>query len=295
LKILIILLGLLAFLCSSWLLANEAMEVQISVLEIPSQSSPTDERVGEGVSQVPNWVTWSNIASLGTLISALATLVIAWLTLISARHAKASAEAADRSAKLAENSIVVAKNAYIASERPWVTVTPTLSSDLVKEEHGINFGVDYAVKNVGNSPALNVHVVYEVVTLKVAQDQYSGARQRTDQIGESGAGEHMGVQLFPSEQQIIRWKSPLTNDEIEKGHNDWSRKNGYLPSFSIIGSVFYQSAFDAEIYRTGFKFNIYAFGVRGNPSISNVPDFEKTYSKRNLVLESCSSYKGTIN
>ncbi|MPY01331.1 hypothetical protein [Salinivibrio sp. VYel4] len=274
---------------------NDASKtILVKKVEVSEKVINKNHKLDDSVSDKYNWATWNNIASLGTFISALATLVIAGLTFSSSKHAKMSAIAAEKSADAANNSVKIAKDAYIASERPWISVSPQISSDLTKNAGSINVPIHFKVKNYGNSPALNVCVFYEVVTLKVAQDQYSGSRERTDKLGESGLDENMGIQLFPSQEAIIPWCTTLTADEIEKGHNKWSRENNMLPSFSLIGSVFYRSVFDDQIYKTGFKYDVLALDVV-NSSLSCVPNFVHSFPKNKLAIQQSSFYKGTIS
>lgn len=239
-------------------------------------------------------MTWNNIASLGTLISGVATLVIAWFTYRAARISKISAHAAKKAANNAELSIEVARESYAASERPWVSVDAEVSTSLVKEDHGIDFGVNFTVQNYGRSPALNVHVFYKVITLKITQDQFSGTRQKVYDHGKSGAGENMGVPIFPDERKVIPWRSFLSNEEIRSVTNDITHPSGLLPAFYIIGSVFYKSVFKEDLYHTDFIYSVEASGVEEFPHGCDVPDFEKTFPRERVHLIPQPYYKGTI-
>jgi hypothetical protein len=130
-----------------------------------------------------NEMNWDAISAI---VSAIATIVIAWFTVSLASSTKKlwgetqaagevtkkSAQAAEKAATAAEHSIQVSREAYIASERPWVSVDASMGSDLIKKPDGIEFGVNFTVKNHGKSPAINVHIFYEVVTLKIEADQF---------------------------------------------------------------------------------------------------------------------------
>lgn len=241
-----------------------------------------------------SWAFWNTIAGLGTFISALATLVIAWFTYRAAKIAGLSANAANKATELAERSIEVARESYTASERPWVSVKAQIKSDLVRSEVGINFSISFDIKNHGLSPARNVHIFYKPVTLKVGQDQFGNARENVYELGKSGAGSNMGIQLFPSEESVICWQSPLTNDEIQDGAKSHADHNQSLPAFYIIGSVFYQSVFSEKLYHTDFIYYVVATGNPKFPKGSDVPNFAHRFPVDKLRLESVPYYKGTI-
>lgn len=239
---------------------------------------------------------WANLASFGTLLSALSTLIIAWFTYSAARIARVSANAAKQAADCAERSIEVARESYTASERPWISVDAKVSSDLVKSDYGIDFGVHFRLKNHGLSPARNVHVLYKVVTLKAYPDPFSGARESVYELGKSGSlGPNMGIQIFPSESNVISWRSPLTNDEIRSAYASKASLNNLLPSFYIIGSVFYQSVFSEKLHNTDFIYYVMAIGDNKFPNGSDVPDFDKIFPMGRIHLKPVSYYKGNIS
>ena len=140
-----------------------------------------------------------------------------------------SLKLAEQAAIAAENSNRLTREAFIASERPWVSVEAVVNRDFVKKQEGIEFGVLFTVKNHGRSPAVNVHIVYEVVTLKLFSANFEDVRKRIEQLGlTSGLGDSMGVQLFPSETKQIPWLSPLTQAELDAAR-------GGCPGFCVNG------------------------------------------------------------
>ena len=250
------------------------------------------------------------IAIISPILTAIATVVIAWFTVSLASSTKKlwgetqaagavaqkSAQAAEKAATAAEHSIQVSREAYIASERPWVSVDAVIGSDLLKNSNGIEFGVNFTVKNHGKSPAINVHIFYDVVTLVIAADPFSDVRQKITSLGtQTKIGEHMGVQLFPSDVKAIPWINTLSNVEIEKALKSHKPLAGMLPSFYIVGSVFYQSAFGGETHQTGFNYYVVAFGDPKYPKGSDVPDFTDTFPMGRIFLDSKPYYKGTID
>jgi hypothetical protein len=126
----------------------------------------------------------------------------------------------------------VSREAYIASERPWVSVDAAIGTDLFEKSHGIEFGVNFTVKNHGKSPAIDVYILYKVVTLKIGVDQFGGTRQKNTELGiQTKVGRDMGIQLFPSEVKVISWTDSLSNNEIENAIKSYTPPTGFLPSF----------------------------------------------------------------
>lgn len=283
---------------------------RIFVRVIAPNKTETSENKKSGAGSENTQFNGVNWDAIGALISALATTVIAWFTFSLASSTKKlwgetraagevaakSAEAAEKAATAAERSIQVSREAYIASERPWVSVDAAIGSDLLKTSNGIEFGVTFAVTNHGVSPAINVHIIYEVVTVKIAPDQFSGVRQKITRLGtQTEIGEHMGIQLFPSEMKTINWKNTLSNEEIENALKSYKPPAGMLPSFFIVGSVFYKSAFDEDMHQTGFNYSVLAIGDPRYPTGSDVPVFTDAFPMERVTLQSRPYYKGTID
>ena len=205
---------------------------------------------------------------------------------------KRQAEEMKNSLNLADEAIRTTRDAYIASERPWISVEAIVDTDLIRKDGNVEFGIRFTVKNHGSSPAINVRVCYEVVALRVAADPFGGARARVENLRNNPVmNADMGIQLFPSETTAIRWRSPLTKQEIETARVSNFRQ-GYLPSIYAIGSVFYQSPFGNEIYQTGF--NYYVLDML-QPGGGDLPDFDGSISGNHIALISQPYAKGSIS
>ncbi len=207
------------------------------------------------------------------------------------REMQESIAVARQSADAAEQAIKATRDAYIASERPWVSVNATINSDLVRKDNGIEFAVLFTVKNYGNSPAIDVWVDYEVVALRIAQDQFGGVRERIEARRKIPGITSNGIQLFPSEEKTIRWINPLNSAEIEAARGSGVNRAGWLPSFYVVGAIFYKSPFGDEIYQTGFNYYVMDNVIPGG---SDLPDFTGTFSASRISLVSQPYNKGTI-
>lgn len=227
-------------------------------------------------------IDWTQIS---VVLSAIGTVVAAF-----------SAWAARKAANAAEHSVRVSRDAYVASERAWVSVDAVLGSNLVERPHGIEFGINFNVKNHGSSPAVNVHVFYEVVTLKIASDQFDGVRKKIEAMAiQAQAGTNMGVHLFPGAEKVISWISALSFEEIDKAKQSHKPPAGKLPSFYVVGSVFYQFPFDDTIHQTGFNYYVTCTSDPRYPKGSDIPEFQGIFLKDHVRLEPVPYYKGTIN
>ena len=197
--------------------------------------------------------------------------------------------------KAAKDSIDVSREAYIASERPWISVEAKISTDLIKKPEGLEFGIAFTVKNHGVSPAINVLIQYELITLKIAQDQFSGARQRIDSNGIiPEMGVNMGIHVYPGEERVIQWINTLTTKEINEAARDDTTSNKVIPSFYAIGSVFYKSVFDKVIHQTGFNYYVTSKCNPLYPNGSDIPEFTESFPMKCVFLESQPYYKGGI-
>lgn len=235
---------------------------------------------------------WTARQTVAVILTGAAVIWYTWETMLLRQTSRDQAEVMLKSVELSAEAIQTTRDAYIASERPWVSVDATVNTDLIRKDGGVEFGILFRVKNHGNSPAINVRVCYEVVALRVAADQFGGVRERIEELRNMHAmGDFMGIQLFPSETSEIRWKSPLTKQEIEAARTSNSPQ-GYLPSFYAIGSVFYQSPFGDETYQTGFNYYVLDKSLPGG---GDLPDFEASFPGSRIVLVSQSHAKGTIN
>lgn len=287
---------------------TEKAPIYIKVIEADKNKAEPSAKseIREERNLTGSW-DWSVIS---TILTAIATAVIALLTISLAVSTKRlwaeskaagsislkSAQAAEKAANSAEHSVHVSREAYISSERPWVSVDAVIGSNLLRTQNDINFDVHFTVKNHGKSPAINVHVFYEVVTLKLSSDPFGDVREKISRLAiADGAGVEMGIQLFPSESKVIRWRSPLTTAEISKATASLNPPLGLLPSFYVIGSVFYQSPFDEKIRQTGFNYYVCFTGNPHFPEGSDIPDFSESLPMEQVRLEPVSYSKGALN
>lgn len=244
-----------------------------------TDASPVYVRLIDPEKAAIDWTAISVVLSaIGTIVAAL------------------SAWAARKAANAAEHSVRVSRDAYVASERAWVSVEAMLGSDLVERPHGIEFGINFTVKNHGNSPAVNVHVFYEVVTLKITADQFDGVRKKIEDVAiQAKAGANMGVHLFPGAEKVIPWINAVTFEEIDKAKQSHKPPAGKLPSVYVVGSVFYQFPFDDTIHQTGFNYYVTCTSDPSFPKGSDIPEFSGVFPKDHVRLEPMPYYKGTIN
>ena len=238
-----------------------------------------------------------------TLLLVIGTGVLAVFTFLLWREAgrssvhqsranRRSLNIARKSVNAATDSIALARSAYIADNRPWISVEAAVSTDLARNANGIEFGINFLLKNHGRSPAIDVFILYELVTLK---PPYTDPWVETHkEIRARGfITKQMGVQIFPAGTEMIRWVNTLSNKEIDAGKNERSPQ-GMLPSVNVIGAAFYRTPFGDEIHETGFNYSVVDVGNPMYPRGSDLPDFTGALTMERIRLEPKSFSKGEI-
>lgn len=188
--------------------------------------------------------------------------------------------------------------ATVASERAWVTVdTASIRSDLIRKPNGIEIGLNIAVKNNGKSPAKNVFVYFELVSLKtLAGDPFIEVRKRVFDSGSAMTSANMGLSLLStSKEEVIPFITTMSTNDIESAKKFLKTPSGMLPSLYIVGSVFYQLAFDEKIHHTDFKYYLTAIGDPHYPHGSDLPDFTNTFPSSRIFLDPNPMFNGTFD
>lgn len=224
------------------------------------------------------------VAALASIISAIATVAIAALTYRSSTHAQRSTEIARDTAQVARESVEATRESYIASERPWLKVSAELGNDLIWKGEDIELSIRFHLENFGTSPATGVFVECKIITLKSTGDQFSQARNEIHKSPLSTAFSARGAQLFPSEKMLQGWVAPLTKQQMDDSAGNAKRSGNLLPSFFVIGSVFYKSVFDEREHCTDFTFQVVALIDNAPDGFSNVPTFEESFPMERIVL-----------
>lgn len=110
------------------------------------------------------WLT-KDAASFFTFILALLTAVLAVVSVVQIFYlrrsddtARRTADAALKAADAAYKQAEISEKALISTDRPWITVNVELAGDAETSKTDVKFTFKFTMKNIGNSPALKVHL-----------------------------------------------------------------------------------------------------------------------------------------
>jgi hypothetical protein len=159
-----------------------------------------------------------------------------------AKDTKLSIAVAQKSAEAAERSL-------IAANRPWIKVDLRAGGPIHYNDNGANFTLIYVLKNIGNSPALNVEVRPRVINFLL--------HARTELLKDVEAWKKFdprvsfGPTLFPGEVVDPKITVFMSHEQIKEATK-------LLPALNptIIGSVTYRTGLDNEWHQTGFAVQI---------------------------------------
>lgn len=162
----------------------------------------------------------------------------------------------------------------IATQRPWVAAKIALTGALTYSDDGVSIPIRADLRNTGQSPALNVFVLWRADTETGTPKIYKGLHILCDparQFKRRG-----GDILFPGDRTSDQGSLHIEKKDLAKA----SARDGYY-NVSIYGCVDYLSTLDELHHQTGFVLDlvpnrlvgdkkIYAFNVKAG----NVPRSE---------------------
>lgn len=187
----------------------------------------------QGQLQFARWQTW--IAGLGTALVAIALYYTAKAT-------RAALEA---------NKIN--RESYLADQRPWVSVDAAIGGDLIWNENGANFSFDFALKNVGKTPAISasvdVSVLIKIGKMRFEEDQSAFADTCKKH------GRVMGFTIFPDQAIDIGQGLSKSNQEVEDAAREIGPNNDKIFPI-LIGQATYYASGETEPHQTGFIYQI---------------------------------------
>lgn len=208
-------------------------------------------KAADAANKAAEWTARSFWLSLFSTVVGAGTLVAAFLA---ARYAKHAANEAKRGAD-------IAREALIASERAWLTVSLHPDGDLTfSKTGGCDLSVYLNIKNIGRTPALNVHISMTMVPM--CQDHF-------DEVAAYAAVQRA---------RNTKWSRPLLpgdsyNRKWGLGLDDYTLS----PYATIFGCVTYKTLPDRELHQTAFCY-IVGRGEAGMLDGLDVPKDQVTFT-----------------
>jgi hypothetical protein len=195
--------------------------------------------------------------SVYTLFLALVTALLALAAPVQLNLLRRAEGIATTTAEAAKNSADVAKDTLIVTNRAWISVNIGIGSDLTYDAQGdARVVIKFVMKNVGNSPAVNVQVDPEFAV--VFGDAQPFQKEISDRQKRRPAGlGNLGVTLFPGETQTHSRNLPISRASIDafnqKRSTDLGLKNvGTVFMPTLVGCIDYKFTFAEEHHQTGF-------------------------------------------
>lgn len=186
---------------------------------------------------------------------------------------KALAKAAEKSAKVAEDALIV-------TTRPWISVTPHITGDLVYDAKTgiVSIPFEFVLENVGNSPAMGADVVAKITPLPTDhREVYSsigGCKPRKDSKGKDDPG----FTVFPKQTERPTQFFQITRQEIADEHLRiggpfYAHISNVAITPRIVGCAVYRFTFSDEYHFTPFVYELRYIDL-DTPSPNNRPPID---------------------
>jgi hypothetical protein len=138
-----------------------------------------------------------------------------------------------------------------ATDRPWVTVEPSISSPLVYNKSGLKIDLDFAVANTGRSPANRVWVSAGLVPGFELRDWW----KKQDAMCDDWQFRIAPYVLFPGAHFSQPKSLQLRPDEIDPYRSSHSVNGSHdVMAMGIVGCVGYIFESRIPLHKTGFMF-----------------------------------------
>jgi hypothetical protein len=158
-----------------------------------------------------------------------------------------SADAATQSADAAKKSAEVAERTLVHSERPWIAIYPEIVGELIFDTETVDTIIKITIKNVGNSPAMNVsynHKMFVNIT-----DAIMYARIEAEKVHTLWAG--FGRVLFPQEEFSENWFVSISREEFLESVAKYVAENRLpSPAFGVFAYYTFPAAPDGFRHTT---------------------------------------------
>jgi hypothetical protein len=227
----------------------------------PGQQQTTEQQEDENTSkgQHTGWglirFLFPDSMSIFNCLLVIATFCLFFVAIIQIGHLIKAEQIATKSADAAKDSADIAKKTLIATQRPWLSVNLEIGSGLVFDDQGCRIVIKFRIKNVGNSPAVAVHIWSEIVlNNEITNQKRVCALYGKDQIDLTQT--FGGDIIFPNDEITYGINLPITRAAIDQARNEIAEAHN-IPvdnfiSPSVVGCVSYRFAFDGSLHKSGF-------------------------------------------
>ena len=185
-------------------------------------------------------------------LEVLATFIALGLLIVNIVQSCATRKAADATKSAAQTA---ARQLELA-ERPWLTSTVSVASDLTYDDLGGHLTLHYVVENIGNSPAISVVISPELYPTTRLDSFYERRRICTDSQASKSS---FGYTIFPKRPVEVYVSITMAKQDMAIASK--AVGNSFLP-VDVVDCIGYRTSFNDSAYYIG---NIYQLG--------RLPDF----------------------
>lgn len=231
---------------------SDQLPIVVKVLPTEKNKVEAENATKEQEEKTFNDKRLVQFTGLLAFIALLQLVVFAWQARCLGRTVEATKEAANAAIRGNELN----RKTFISSQRPWVVVHKIIPSSALDLNSGLSF--TFVVKNVGNSPGMNVDVS-AIMHLPHSGDAHQAHRH----LREVSANERkkrtaiedisFGHLLVPQEEMEIAVRA--TNNPAEYQKAAAAHPFGEI-IILILGQVCYRFGIDESWHESGFMFSV---------------------------------------
>lgn len=214
-----------------------------------------------------------DISAISTFVVGVFTFILAVSTIGLWRETERLAKGADEQSKKLERSIAavnaqseaarkaneISDKAIIAEQRPWISATPSATTNAAWSNGTFVVGIGFLLKNTGRTPAIQVLVSAQ---LAITGFENQIARQTAlvnDAISPSVIGLGQGIVLFPGDEQTMGISVSVPVERVQRYVEvTTAAKSGLSSSLplSLVGCVTYRATMDGSVHKTVFHLGV---------------------------------------
>jgi hypothetical protein len=216
----------------------------IDAINTEGSANRRENRREDGAKRFREWIT---IVLLGITATAVFWQVHEMIKVYG--PVKDQADAAIRQSENAERAL-------IAANRPWVTADISVNGPIVYNVNGVNFTLNFRLKNIGHSPALNVWAEPKVIAPAPGIYQTFDPRAELQKViatlkARPPIPNPLGFAIFPGDVIDQPITVSINPDELKQ----ITQKVDFIMP-TIIGAIDYRHGFDTKAHETGFIIDI---------------------------------------
>lgn len=181
---------------------------------------------------------------------AICAIALVFITAFYAYSANKQACAAIAAAKAAKSAANTAREEMELSQRPWLVVKATIAGPLTYDKEGGHITLQYAIVNIGHSPAVGVNIWPEFYVANGKKADPLIERRRLCQELEP---RRSGETIYPGQMFEINERFSMSRADIEESIKAFGHA---MLVTSIVDCVNYHANFNKQPYSVGNSYDL---------------------------------------